>query len=690
MRKPVEAPLGQLGLIADHFPFNGIFDVENDFLSEISFYDYGDDSTADEQDESHDVPFSKKKQEKLSPSDGKNVRLAKTIASRVRDGEKQALKKIQKGRKPKIEISYEQNASDNDIKSDSDACEEPYSFVRRQPKLPKKQRGGSTSFDDFEDYVKADRIGKFLETTPKTKRTVSLYGKFGSEFGGENARDSKIKEEILMESSDVREVDDVKGKTTVQAFQRKKKLCKAADLKPASEKGHKGKNKGYLAEMKQKTAEKGSLIGKDHASLNAIQKNRLKDYSSDSEDTAKASLRKNFKQGLTKEQKFAKDENELVRAAISGEGQSIVRKTLVGTGHAVKQREFRHEDVAGSSSTGKRQGLNQHSMPPIVRSKKKTAKDLCISLETVHSVAGHQKHALEKFCDNGVAGEEVSSGVTEGAEGNKELLPYENGNVDAEVAGMEVGWVMCDSCKKWRCIPASLIEMIESTNCGWFCKDNPNKKFADCSVPQEKTNTEINRELNLSEVSFCEEGDEKHPAIDSTSMNGVEHQSQPHSTWTLIKHNIFQHRCRKTETLDEKMVCMCKPSKDGSLGCGEDCHNRMLNIECGFGLQVLEDIPKGAFIIEYVGEVLNMASYEARQKRYALGGQKHFYFMTLNSSEIIDACYKGNLGRFINHSCEPNCTTEKWMVNGEVCIGLFAVRDLKKVQPCPILHLHGL
>jgi SET domain len=38
---------------------------------------------------------------------------------------------------------------------------------------------------------------------------------------------------------------------------------------------------------------------------------------------------------------------------------------------------------------------------------------------------------------------------------------------------------------------------------------------------------------------------------------------------------------------------------------------------------------------------------------------------------------QGALGRFINHSCEPNCETQKWLVQGELAIGLFAQRDIK-------------
>ncbi|XP_039023216.1 LOW QUALITY PROTEIN: histone-lysine N-methyltransferase ASHH2-like [Hibiscus syriacus] len=269
-------------------------------------------------------------------------------------------------------------------------------------------------------------------------------------------------------------------------------------------------------------------------------------------------------------------------------------------------------------------------------------------------------------------------------------------------------WVRCDDCHKWRRIPVSLVKSIDEA-CRWVCVDNVDKAFSDCSIPQEKSNADINTELGISDA-------EKMVFMASIIRNwkkGIEAKcmtvSAPSHFWRLDS-NQFLHRGRKTQTIDEVMVCQCERPPAGKLGCGDECLNRMLNIECvqgtcpcgdlcsnqqfqkhkyakmkwdrfgkkGFGLRMLENISAGHFLIEYVGEVLGMQAYEARQKEYALRGQRHFYFMTLNGSEVIDAYVKGNLGRFINHSCDPNCRTEKWMVNGEICIGLFALRDIKK------------
>lgn len=45
--------------------------------------------------------------------------------------------------------------------------------------------------------------------------------------------------------------------------------------------------------------------------------------------------------------------------------------------------------------------------------------------------------------------------------------------------------------------------------------------------------------------------------------------------------------------------------------------------------------------------------------------------MAFDQAMIIDAT-KGSIARFINHSCDPNCTMEQWIVNGKPRMALFA------------------
>jgi histone-lysine N-methyltransferase SETD2 len=50
----------------------------------------------------------------------------------------------------------------------------------------------------------------------------------------------------------------------------------------------------------------------------------------------------------------------------------------------------------------------------------------------------------------------------------------------------------------------------------------------------------------------------------------------------------------------------------------------------------------------------------------------------------VDGKKKGNYSRFINHSCDPNCQLERWVVRGRMRIGIFAIRDIAEVGHPPI------
>ena len=84
-----------------------------------------------------------------------------------------------------------------------------------------------------------------------------------------------------------------------------------------------------------------------------------------------------------------------------------------------------------------------------------------------------------------------------------------------------------------------------------------------------------------------------------------------------------------------------------------------------------------SFLIEYVGEVIDLSEFKNRCEKYSEENNEHFYFMALQNDIFIDATNKGNISRFFNHSCDPNCETQKWTVNGELRIGFFTRRPVK-------------
>jgi SET domain-containing protein len=69
----------------------------------------------------------------------------------------------------------------------------------------------------------------------------------------------------------------------------------------------------------------------------------------------------------------------------------------------------------------------------------------------------------------------------------------------------------------------------------------------------------------------------------------------------------------------------------------------------GLGLFAAEPIRKGAFIIEYTGEIISTEESDRR------GGK---YLFTLDKKRVVDGKGRENTARYINHSCRPNCEPE--------------------------------
>uniref|UniRef100_H3ARX4 Histone-lysine N-methyltransferase, H3 lysine-36 specific n=1 Tax=Latimeria chalumnae TaxID=7897 RepID=H3ARX4_LATCH len=163
-----------------------------------------------------------------------------------------------------------------------------------------------------------------------------------------------------------------------------------------------------------------------------------------------------------------------------------------------------------------------------------------------------------------------------------------------------------------------------------------------------------------------------------------------------------------TADLSEIPRCNCKASDENPCGLDSECINRMLMYEChpnvcpagegcqnqcftkrnyphveifrtmgrGWGLCSKVDLKKGEFVNEYVGELIDEEECRARIKHAQENDISNFYMLTLDKDRIIDAGPKGNHARFMNHSCQPNCETQKWTVNGDTRVGLFALCDI--------------
>ncbi|RMZ80616.1 hypothetical protein DV738_g2563, partial [Chaetothyriales sp. CBS 135597] len=97
-----------------------------------------------------------------------------------------------------------------------------------------------------------------------------------------------------------------------------------------------------------------------------------------------------------------------------------------------------------------------------------------------------------------------------------------------------------------------------------------------------------------------------------------------------------------------------------------------------WGLYSLEPIQASEMIIEYVGEKIRQEIADLREIKYTESGIGSSYLFRIDEGTVVDATKKGGIARFINHSCNPNCTAKIIRVGGTKRIVIYALRDIEK------------
>lgn len=76
----------------------------------------------------------------------------------------------------------------------------------------------------------------------------------------------------------------------------------------------------------------------------------------------------------------------------------------------------------------------------------------------------------------------------------------------------------------------------------------------------------------------------------------------------------------------------------------------------GAGVFAVQPIARDTFIVEYKGQKISRAESDRREARYLSRGR--IWCFMINRRTARDAAVGGNTGRYVNHSCRPNCYSE--------------------------------
>ena len=92
----------------------------------------------------------------------------------------------------------------------------------------------------------------------------------------------------------------------------------------------------------------------------------------------------------------------------------------------------------------------------------------------------------------------------------------------------------------------------------------------------------------------------------------------------------------------------------------------------GWGVYACQPIAEDTHIVEYKGELVTQPEAWRREQRYL--PRQRIWIFTINTRWARDAALGGNIARYVNHACRPNCYVE---IEGRH-IWIRASRDIRK------------
>ena len=204
------------------------------------------------------------------------------------------------------------------------------------------------------------------------------------------------------------------------------------------------------------------------------------------------------------------------------------------------------------------------------------------------------------------------------------------------------------------------------------------EKYCGCKIDCMKNVSKKKGESK--KTCFKRHGFERHEFPYKNNKESFGGNGKKHS---ILKDYLIKSNCKFIRECNK--ICECLPT------CGNRVVQNGSSLELciyktenmGWGVKTLEGIPKGAFVIEYVGEVCSHKEIKRRSDKY---GSDDTYLYNINGGNlenpnVIDATYYGNVSRFINHSCKPNLQMQNVLINSSESthrIAFFATKNIKQ------------